>query len=1053
MTAMAACRTCGTEPLEHARFCHGCGSPVEDSDTRAEYKQVTVLFADVVHSMGIAAAVGPERLREIMADLVDRAVTVVQRFGGTVDKFTGDGIMAVFGAPVALEDHAIRACLAALGLQEAAQRLAIDVRDRDGVDLRLRVGLNSGQVIAGEIGSGPLGYTAIGEQVGMAQRMESVAPPDGVMLSDSTARLAGTAVVLGEPEPVHIKGGNRVIARRLLAIGEHRPHRRTESKLVGRSWEFATIGGILEESIAGRGCIVNIVGPAGIGKSRLVRETAALADGRGIPVFGTYCESHASDIPFHVVARMLRSAMGIEPLGADTARTRVRERFPEADPEDLLLLDDLLGIRDPAVSLPDIAADARRRRLTALVNAGALDRPDASVYVIEDAHWIDEISESMLAEFMAVAQQIPSLTLITYRPEYGGALSRIHGAQTIALRPLSDAHTQELTAELLGAGSLKGELAAQIVGRAAGNPFFVEEIVRDLAERGVLQGQPGAYQQCRDVAEVDVPATLQATIGARIDRLGSSAKRTLNAAAVIGARFDADLLAALVPDVDMVPLIEAELVNQVRFASNAEYEFRHPMIRTVAYEAQLKSVRAQSHRRLAGAIESRGSADENAALIAEHLEAAGDLHAAFDWHMRAGTWSAFRDMAAAHTSWRRARQVADRLTQDDPDRLTMAIAPRTLLCAHAYRIGGSGANTGFDELRELCSAAGDRRSLAVGMSGFLTWQSMQAHRREASRLADELVQLLEAIGDPTLTVALSFAAMIPKHETAEIADVLRFAQLVIDLAEGDPAKGNLIFQSPLTQAITVRGLARWCLGIAGWKDDFVRAMSAARALMTDPGGLGGVMWFTYAYAIPYGVLLPDATALRDTAEFLSMAEQSGDDLAVDLARGVHGLALAYQEGSARERGFALLAKVRERCANNQFALTNLPIIDVHIVREKARTGDIGGAIVLARAVADELFNSGGCFWTALAATALVEALVQRGGEGGLDEAENAMDQLAAVPTDPGLVLNEISLLRLRALLARARGNEAAYRDYRDRYRGMATSLGFEGHMNWAEAMP
>ena len=193
---------------------------------------------------------------------------------------------------------------------------------------------------------------------------------------------------------------------------------------------------------------------------------------------------------------------------------------------------------------------------------------EAAVYVIEDAHWIDEISESMLAEFMAVVPQIPSLVLITYRPEYQGALSRIPGAQTIALRPLSDAHTLALTAELLGADSSTGELAAQIAGRAAGNPFFVEEIVRDLAERGVLQGQPGAYQRSGDVADVDVPATLQATIGARIDRLGASAKRTLNAAAVIGARFDADLLAALVPDVDVAPLIEAELVGQVRFATD-----------------------------------------------------------------------------------------------------------------------------------------------------------------------------------------------------------------------------------------------------------------------------------------------------------------------------------------------------------------------------------------------------------------------------------------------------------------------------------------------------
>ncbi len=186
------CASCATPLGAAAKFCSECGTPVAGAAQSAEYKQVTVLFADVVHSMEIAAAVGAERLREIMADLVDRAVTVVQRYGGTVDKFTGDGIMAVFGAPVALEDHAFRACLAALGLQEAAQRLAIDVRDRDDVDLRLRVGLNSGQVIAGEIGSGPLGYTAIGEQVGLAQRMESVAP-DGV-LSDSTAKLVGNAV-------------------------------------------------------------------------------------------------------------------------------------------------------------------------------------------------------------------------------------------------------------------------------------------------------------------------------------------------------------------------------------------------------------------------------------------------------------------------------------------------------------------------------------------------------------------------------------------------------------------------------------------------------------------------------------------------------------------------------------------------------------------------------------------------------------------------------------------------------------------------------------------
>ena len=184
-----SCAACGAQLGATAKFCSECGTSVAQVTEHAEFKQVTVLFADVVRSMDIAAAVGAERLREIMAELADRCAAVVQHYGGTVDKFTGDGVMAVFGAPAALEDHAIRACLAALGVQDEAKRLAEEVQRRDGADLRLRIGLNSGQVIAGEIGSGPFGYTTIGEQVGMAQRMESAAPPGGVLLSASTARL------------------------------------------------------------------------------------------------------------------------------------------------------------------------------------------------------------------------------------------------------------------------------------------------------------------------------------------------------------------------------------------------------------------------------------------------------------------------------------------------------------------------------------------------------------------------------------------------------------------------------------------------------------------------------------------------------------------------------------------------------------------------------------------------------------------------------------------------------------------------------------------------
>ena len=204
-----------------------------------------------------------------MAELVSCASSVVQRYDGTVGSFTGDGIMAVFGAPTALEDHAIRACLAALAIQEEAERLTAEVRERDGIDLGLRVGLNSGQVIAGEIGSGSLGYTTIGEQVGMAQRMESVAPPGGVMLSASTARLVDGAAALGEAELVQIKGAEQpVSAQRLLGMtDQHRGVGRAESNLVGRRWELSAVEGLLDRAVDGHGAVVGVVGPPGIGKA------------------------------------------------------------------------------------------------------------------------------------------------------------------------------------------------------------------------------------------------------------------------------------------------------------------------------------------------------------------------------------------------------------------------------------------------------------------------------------------------------------------------------------------------------------------------------------------------------------------------------------------------------------------------------------------------------------------------------------------------------------------------------------------------------------------
>jgi class 3 adenylate cyclase len=1053
MTAVGtACASCGTALRESAKFCDACGAPTARSSDAAKYKQVTVLFADVVHSMDIAAALDMERLREIMTKVVERSAEVARRYGGTVE-YNGDGVMALFGAPVALEDHAFRGCLAAVEIQEDVNRLAAEVARRDGVTLRLRVGLNSGRVIAGEIGCGSLGYAATGEAVGMAQRMESVAPPGGVMLSESTAQLVEHTAALAEPEWVRIKGSDEPVpARQLLRI---KPRDgvvgRADAALVGRGSEMATLDAIADRMIGGRGGVVNVVGPAGIGKSRLAREAAALAAARGAEVFWAFCEAHARDIPFCVVARLLRAGTGIADLNGEAARARLRAYVPaDADPQDLMLLDDLLGIADPKVARPQIDPDARRRRLTALINSTTLARTGPALFIIEDAQWIDAVSESMLADFLTVIPRTPAIVLITARPEHEGALIRAPGAQTIALAPLDDSDTAALLGELIGLDPSVGELAAIITERAAGNPFFAEEMVRELAQRGVLTGERGGYVCRTDVAELSVPATVEAAIAARIDRLTAPARRTLNAASVIGARFGADLVAALGIDPAVDELLGGELVDQVRFTPHAEYAFHHPLIRAVAYESQLKSDRAEVHRRLATTIQESepGLVEENAALIAEHLEAAGELHAAYAWHMRVGAWSTNRDVGAARISWERARRIADQLPDDDPDQLSMRIAPRTMLCATAWR-GIDDSRGRFAELRELCTATGDKVSLAIGMTGLATELLSAGRSREGSRLASEQMALLESIGDPNPIVGLAFIAFCNWVDVGEFGEVLRWSQTVIDMAAGDPAKGaGFGFGSPLAAALAWRGVARWWLGRPGWRQDLHDAVAMARN--STPETLAAVVGWTHSWAIHYGVTRADDSSVRAIEDAAQTVEEASN-AAITRVKYTLGVALLSRGAAAdRHRGLELMVQAREMYMRER-GFFMVPIAELFAARERARRGDRDGAIPVIRKAVDSLHQAGRIGYGVFGTGVLVETLLERGAGGDLAEAEEAIDRLAKLPDD-GSAVREITLLRLRALLARASGDDIAYRDLVIRYRAMAESLGYEGHLAWAEAM-
>jgi adenylate cyclase len=501
------------------------------------------------------------------------------------------------------------------------------------------------------------------------------------------------------------------------------------------------------------------------------------------------------------------------------------------------------------------------------------------------------------------------------------------------------------------------------------------------------------------------------------------------------------------------PLLKAELIDQVSFTPRADYAFRHPLIRSVAYRSQLAATRAELHRRLGAVLETRDpeSADENAALIAEHLEAAADLPEAFSWHMRAGTWLTFRDIHAARLSWQRAGRVADRMAAEVPGRDAMRLGPRALLCATAFRTGSAFDDATFEETCRLADGLGDKVSLAMAMSGQAVALMFGGRYRESSRVASELIALLEAIGDPTWELTLLHGASTIKFLNGEVAAASRLMQRVIDLADGDALKGASVIESPLTLALMYQAIARICLGTEGWKADLAQAVTLVTEFL--PIGQADALIWKYHIGVLAGALPADAAAVRETAKILELTQQRADDLSVWSARFLHGLMLAQQSASDRDRGLSVLGSVREAVTERHSIDAFLPFIDIEFAKEDARQGDIDGAVGALEAILlDDDQPSGGMGPQGRATEIMVELLLQRGEPADIAAAREAIERLEALPVEPGVVVHKIALLRLRTLLAQARGDEVEYQQYRDQYRAMANKIGFEGHIAMAEAM-
>ena len=1038
-----------------------------------ERKQVTVLFADVKGSMELAEQLDPEAWHRIMDRFFAILTDGVHRFDGTVNQYTGDGIMALFGAPLALEDHAQCACHAVLHLREELRRYGDALRVENGLSFSVRMGLNSGEVVVGAIGDDlRMDYTALGHTVGLAARMEQLAEPGQALLTDHTAQLVAGYFTLRDLGAARVKGVSQPL--RLYALdGPGQLQSRFEvararglSRFVGRDAELALLEEALAEATQGRGQMVAVVGEPGVGKSRLCYEFVERCRARAVHVYEAHGLPHGKAIPLLPWLELLRSAFGLSPHeGVEATRDKIAGRMVRLDPslEDAVpLMFDFLGVSDPARPAPAMDPDARQRQLAAVLRRlieGRSARGEVAVQLLEDLQWFDAASEAFISAISDVTAHTRTLVVANFRPDYRAERLALSASRSIRLQPLGDEAADALLRELLGDDPALAELAALIRAHSGGNPFFIEEAVQALSHEGVLvplrDGSARRFRLTRPITEVQIPATVQALLAARIDRLPEDAKAVLQTAAVIGKRFNTALLRRVIEALGaaepaavvgplLVELTTHEFIGPVGDGAPDDYAFKHPLTHEVAYRAQLHSGRARTHAAVAQLLETVHAhrLDEQAAVLAHHWEAAGDaLHAA-RWHRRAAEWIGFKDRRAATRHWKTVCALLDGLeTTAETAQLGALARHRRLYNAVYLGQPEDEQHELFRQGRALAAAHGGARqvmqmSISYGVARVFAGAVHDGVRelREAIRLADEA-------GDRTMRCVARASIVNPLHFAGNLHEALARSEEALALCGGDPRFGlDVVGFSPYLTVVLVRSVVLMRTGdLADGARELARAREVATAL-GDAEALGTAHVFQVIQAQLSG---ERAGVLDHARTAVAIAERRGSPFfrAGALAALAIAQALEGDLASAVAASEDALAIVAERRTGRQIEPSWLAhLADVHLAR-----GDVAAATATAQHALTLACQRGISVARVEALLALARSRQRRDGAAAADDVDallrQAGDLVAAIGARSMAPLVDLE----RAALARLRGDAGAHAESLRRAHAGFVTIGASGH--------